>query len=205
MKKLIIFIVVGILIFLIITNKNEYFTNSNQSIQLTDADIINIKKSIDQVANGFFTEAKNNLGESNIKILVESFLKSINSSEQNKEDKFKKEIFVQNIFNDDKISLSENIKQSLYLELFEAQVLGRNLYIVPVRLIAAEKITTNENINKIKSNLFPNLKNISNTLISYILKYYDNTISDIDKKFDTEIISSVQINQLISKNPKLFG
>ena len=199
-----IFIVVGVLIFIIITTKNEFFANTNQPIQLTNAELTNIKKSIDGIADSFFTESKNKLGETNIKILVESFIKTTKSSEQNKKEQYEKDVFVQNIFNDDKIALTENIKQSLYLELYEAHVLDRNLYIIPIRLIAAEKIINNENIKKIKENLYPNLKTISKTFISYLLKYYDNTVSDNEKKIDSNIVSLEQINQLIKKNPKLL-
>ncbi len=200
-----IFIVVGILVFIIITTKNEFFANTTKSIELTNAELSNIKKSIDGIADSFFTEAKNKLGETNIKILVESFIKTTKSSEQNKKEQFEKDVFVQNIFNDEKIALTENIKQSLYLELYEAHVLDRNLHIIPIRLIAAEKIINNENIKKIKENLYPNLKTISKTFISYLLKYYDNTVSDNEQKFDSNIISLEQINQLIKKNPKLFS
>jgi hypothetical protein len=205
MKRLMIFIVVGILVFIIITTKNEFFANTTKSIELTNAELSNIKKSIDGIADSFFTEAKNKLGETNIKILVESFIKTTKSSEQNKKEQFEKDVFVQNIFNDEKIALTENIKQSLYLELYEAHVLDRNLHIIPIRLIAAEKIINNENIKKIKENLYPNLKTISKTFISYLLKYYDNTVSDNEQKFDSNIISLEQINQLIKKNPKLFS
>lgn len=204
MKRLVIFIVVGILIFLIITSKTEFFSDTTQDIELTNAELANIKKSIDDIANTYFTEAKNKLGETNIKILVESFMKTTKSSEENKKEQFEQDMFVQNIFNDEKIALSENIKQSLYLELFEAYVLDRNLYIIPIRLIAIEYITNDENIKKIKENLFPNLKKISKTFILYILKYYDNSASEDNQKFDPNIVSLEQINQLINKNPKLF-
>jgi hypothetical protein len=204
MKRLIIFIVVGILIFTIITTKNEFFASSSPIIELTSAELTNIKKSIDGIANTYFTEAKNKLGETNIKILVESFIKTTKSLEENKKELFEKDVFVQNILNDEKIALTENIKQSLYLELFEAYVLDRNLNIIPIRLIAVEKIINDENIKKIKENLFPNLKNISKTFISYMLKYYDNTVLEDNLKFDTNIVSLEQINQLIKKNPKLL-
>lgn len=203
MKRLILFIVVGVIIFIIFTNKNEFFTNSSQLIKLTNVELVNIKSSIDKIANVYFTEAKKKLGETNIKILVESFIKTTKSSDQDKKKQFEEDIFVQNIFNDEQISLSKNIKQSLYLELFEAYVLNRDLYIIPIRLIAAEQIINDENIKKIKENLFPNLINISKTLISYILKYYDNTVSD-DQKFDSTIVSLEQINKLIQTNPTLF-
>ena len=204
MKRLIIFIVASILIFIIITTKSDFFANTTQPIELTSAELTNIKKSIDGIANTYFIEAKNKLGDTNIKILVESFIKTTKSLEENKKEQFEKDIFVQNILNDEKIALSENIKQSLYLELFEAHVLDRNLYIIPIRLIAVEKISNDENIKKIKENLFPNLKNTSKTFISYMLKYYDNTVLDDNLKFDTNIVSLEQINQLIKNNPKLL-
>jgi hypothetical protein len=37
-----------------------------------------------------------------------------------------------------------------------------------------------------------------------MLKYYDNTVFEENLKFDTNIVSLEQINQLIKKNPKLF-
>ena len=144
------------------------------------------------------------MGDTNIKILVESFIKTTKSLEENKKEQFEKDIFVQNILNDEKIALTENIKQSLYLEFFEAHVLDRNLYIIPIRLIAVEQILNDENIKKIKESLFPNLKNTSKTFISYMLKYYDNTVLEDNLKFDSTIASLEQINQLIKKNPKLL-
>jgi len=204
MKRLIIFIVASILIFIIITTKSDFFANTTQQIELTIAELTNIKKSIDGIANTYFTEAKNKLGDTNIKILVESFIKTTKSLEENKKEQFEKDIFVQNILNDEKIALTENIKQSLYLEFFEAHVLDRNLYIIPIRLIAVEQILNDENIKKIKESLFPNLKNTSKTFISYMLKYYDNTVLEDNLKFDSTIASLEQINQLIKKNPKLL-
>ena len=202
MTKKIIFIIVIILILIIVTYKNEFFTNSTNSIELSNADLINIKKSIDQVAAPFFIEAKNNLGDTNIKLLIDSFIKITESPDENKKDLFNNHAFVDNIFKT--VSLSENFKQSLYLELFEAYVLDRNLYIIPIRLIAIDKITNGENIKKIKDNLYTHLQNISDTFILYMIKYYDYLPSEIDKRFDPSIISLDAINQLITKNPKLI-
>lgn len=210
MTKKIIFIIVIILILIIITYKNEFFTNSTNStdstkpIQLSDADLSNIKKSIDDIAAPLFIEAKNNLGDENIKILIDSFIKITELPDENKKDSFNKNAFVHNIFIDKTISLSENFKQSLYLELFEAYVLGRNLNIIPIRLIASEKITNVENIKKIKDKLYTHLQNISDTFILLILKYYDYLPAEIDKRFDSSIISRDEINNLIAKNPILI-
>jgi hypothetical protein len=199
MKNTLILIIVGIILFIIITNKYELFSDSTQQIQLTEFELSNIKKSIDSVADIFFTNAKNTLTENNIKILIDSFTKATNKEQ------FDKNIFVQNIFNDEKLELTENFKQSLYLELLEAHVMEKNLNNIAIRLIATEKITNNENIKKIKDNLLPNLKKISKIFILYLLKYYDNTVSNDKPKFDPDVVSLNQINQLINKNPKLFA
>ena len=180
MKRFIIFIVVGILIFMLFSGRNEYFSNSSQNIELNIADLTNIKKSVDQVANQHFIEAKKRLGENNIKLLIDTFHKTNKSDESDKKALFIKDIFVQNIFSDDKLQLSENFKQSLYLELFEAHVLDRNLEIIPVRLIAIEKITTDDNINKIREQLFPHLKKINKIFILYLSIYSSYLLLLID-------------------------
>ncbi len=198
MKNNVILIAIGIVLFIMITNKYEFFSDSAQPFQLTEFELTNIKKSIDSVANALFTYTKNILGDNNIKILVDAFLKATNREQ------FDQNIFVQNILNTEKLELSENFKQSLYLELLEARVLGKNLNNIPIRLIAGEKITNVENLKKIKENLLPNLKKINKIFILYLLKYYDNTTDPDKPRFDSSIVSLEQINQLISKNPKLF-
>lgn len=206
MNKFIIFIVLGcILLYFIMINNNEFFGNSNSPIELTDADLEYIKNSIDKVADNIFTEAKNNLGEKNIKQLIDSFLKTTESTKENKKNLFDEDIFVQNILNNENIHLSNNFKQSLYLELLEAYAFNKKLEIIPVRLIATEIITNEENLNKIIEGLptYTRLKNISKTLILYLLKYYDNTVSSDKSKYDSDMMSLEQINKLIIKNKNL--
>ncbi len=208
MKKILTFIVLGVIIIFIMGTGKEFFTdsvNSTSTVVLSVADLENIKKSIDDVANELFIDASKKLGDTNIKILIESFIKTTQSDDSNKKNQFEKNVFVQNILNDEKLSLSENVKQSLYLELYEAHVLNRNLNVVPIRLLATEKITNEENTKKIKEKLFPHLKKINKILILYFLKYYDNTGDSNKSRFDTGIISIEQINKLVERNPKLFS
>ncbi len=176
MKRTICFIILGILILLIVLNKTELFANT--SIKLVERDLYLIKNAIDKVADLEYINSTQRIGKNYLKIIIETFNNRDESKtfEEQKE-AFKTNSFIVAIFSDSNLNLTDNFKQSLFMELFEAQLLKRNLEMVPLRLYSSEKITSDENMNKIKEKLQnPELaKTITKFFISYMLKFYDNS------------------------------
>ena len=119
--------------------------------------------------------------------------------------------FVQIIFNDEKLGLSDNFKQSLFMELSEARLLNRNIKMVPLRLYTNAKIISKGNLLKITNN-FKNieLRKISTFFISYLLKYYDmskpqHSQNDKILRFDNSLPKINEFNSLISKSKLFFN
>ena len=204
MNKTIVFVIIGVIIFLLIISKTESFANSSSDKELSLIELENIKASVDKVADGEFLEAKNKIGENNLKILIDAFKSSQEKPSAERKSGFDSNIFVKNIFSDNTINFSNDFKQSIYLELFEASVLNRNLNMVPLRLLATDKIISADGMKKIGDNLLPKVKSITTIFVSYLLKYYDNSKSKEESRFDNDMISLEQINNLIKKNPNLF-
>ena len=204
MNKTIGILIIGIIIFLIIISKTESFANADSDKQLSLIELENIKASVDKVADGEFLDAKNKFGENNLKILIEAFKTSQEKPSAERKSDFDSNVFVQNIFSDNRINISNTFKQSIYLELFEASVLNRNLYMVPLRLVATDKIISDDGMKKIANNLLPRVKNITTIFVSYLLKYYDNSKPKDEPRFDSDMITLEQINNLIKKKPNLF-
>ena len=152
------------------------------------------------------------IGENYLKIIIEAFHKSLkkNSIEEQKKI-FESDSFIQIIFSDEKLGLSDNFKQSLFMELSEARLLNRNIKMVPLRLYTNAKIISKGNLLKITNN-FKNieLRKISTFFISYLLKYYDmskpqHSQNDKILRFDNSLPKINEFNSLISKSKLFFN
>ena len=170
-----------------------------------------IKDAIDKVAYNEYYHALEKIGENNIKIIIDTFKESIKKdSMQEQKKNFESNIFIITIFTNEEIGLSDNFKQSLFIELSEANLLDRNINMIPLRLYASEKIVSKENMEKIINKLNNiELKKITSFFILYLLKYYD--ISQPNHKENEKILRFTketptlnEINELIKKRPSVF-
>lgn len=209
MKKIVLIVIFCIILLAIFCNKTESFTNT--IIKLIDHDFYQIKDAIDQVAYNEYYNALNKIGENNIKIIIDTFKESIKKdSMQEQKNAFESNIFIKSIFKDEAINLSDNFKQSLFIELREANLFDRNLNMIPLRLYVSEKIVSKENMKKIIDKLNNiELKKITSFFILYLLKYYD--ISQPNHKQNEKILRFTketptidEINSTIQKNPSVF-
>ena len=213
MKKTIIFIIFGIILLFITCNKNELFANTTFS--LVEHDMYQIKDAIDKVAYLQYIDAVKKIGENYVKIIIDAFKKSVekNSMKENSMEEQKKlfesNSFIRAIFTNEKIDLSDNFKQSLFMELNEAHILNRNIDMVPLRLYSTEKIISKEGMKKLTENLQNlELKKISNFFVLYLLKYYDISKPPHNKnekilRFESSTPTHDEINSII-KTSKLF-
>ncbi len=175
MKRTICFIILGILILLIVLNKTELFANT--SIKLVERDLYLIKNAIDKVADLEYINSAQRISKNYLRIIIEAFNRSQESKSFEEQKKaFEENSFIVAIFSDRNLNLTASFKQELFTDLVEAYLFKRNLEMVPIRLIASDNITSNENMNKIKENLQnPQLKTITKFFIKYMLKFYDNS------------------------------
>ena len=170
-----------------------------------------IKDSIDKVAFKEYLDAIDKIGENYIKIIIDTFKKSLDKNNM-KEQKasFESNSFIQAIFTNEKLALTDNFKQSLFMELSEAHLLNRNINMVPLRLFATDKIISKDGMNKITDNLQNiQLKKITTFFILYLLKYYDMTQPQHNKndkilRFEKDSPSHEEINLLITKSNLFF-
>lgn len=204
-------IIFCVVIFAVLCNKKELFTNTS-SIVLSEHDMYQILDSINNVAYEEYLDATKKIGENYLKIIIEAFHKSLkkNSIEEQKK-MFESDSFIQIIFSDEKLGLSDNFKQSLFMELSEARLLNRNIKMVPLRLYTNAKIISKGNLLKITNN-FKNieLRKISTFFISYLLKYYDmskpqHSKNDKILRFDNSLPKINEFNSLISKSKLFFN
>ena len=208
--KITTIIIFCVVLFAVLCNKKELFTNTS-SIVLSEHDMYQILDSINNVAIKEYLDATKKIGENYIKIIIDAFNKSLkkNSIEEQKK-MFESDSFVQIIFNDEKLGLSDNFKQSLFMELSEARLLNRNINMVPLRLYTNAKIISKENLQKITDNLLNvNLKKISRFFISYLLKYYDMSKPQHKKnekilRFESSLPTLNEFNSLIRKSNLFF-
>lgn len=204
-------IIFCIVLFAVFCNKKkELFTNSTK-IELSEHDMYQIKDAIDKVAYKEYLEAINKIGENYIKIIIDAFNKSLKNNNIEEQRKlFESDSFIQVIFNDEKLGLSDHIKQSLFMELSEARLLNRNIKMVPLRLYSNSKIISKENLQKITENIQNiQLKKITKFFISYLLKYYDISKPRHNKnekilRFENTLPSYKEFNALISKSNLFF-
>jgi hypothetical protein len=204
-------IIFCIVLFAVFCNKKkELFTNSSK-IELSEHDMYQIKDAIDKVAYKEYLEAINKIGENYIKIIIDAFNKSLKNNNIEEQRKlFESDSFIQVIFNDEKLGLSDHIKQSLFMELSEARLLNRNIKMVPLRLYSNSKIISKENLQKITENIQNiQLKKITKFFISYLLKYYDISKPRHNKnekilRFENTLPSYKEFNALISKSNLFF-
>lgn len=193
MKKTICFITLGILILLLAFYKTELFANT--SLKLVERDLYLIKNAIDTIADQEYNNSLDRIGKNYLKIIIEAFNKrDENKTIEEQRKAFESNSFIVVIFSDKNLNLTDNFKQSLFTELVEAKLFDRNLQMVPLRLHSSDRITSDENMNKIKEKLQnPELaKTITKFFISYILKFYDNSQSQ--KKFETSTPTFEDIN-----------
>lgn len=204
-------IIFCVVIFAVLCNKKELFTNTS-SIVLSEHDMYQILDSINNVAYEEYLDATKKIGENYLKIIIDAFHKSLkkNSIEEQKKI-FESDSFIQIIFSDEKLGLSDNFKQSLFMELSEARLLNRNIKMVPLRLYTNAKIISKGNLLKITNN-FKNieLRKISTFFISYLLKYYDmskpqHSKNDKILRFDNSLPKINEFNSLISKSKLFFN
>jgi len=204
-------IIFCVVIFSVLCNKKELFNNTS-SIVLSEQDMYQILDSINNVAYEEYLDATKKIGENYLKIIIEAFHKSLkkNSIEEQKKI-FESDSFIQIIFSDEKLGLSDNFKQSLFMELSEARLLNRNIKMVPLRLYTNAKIISKGNLLKITNN-FKNieLRKISTFFISYLLKYYDmskpqHSQNDKILRFDNSLPKINEFNSLISKSKLFFN
>jgi hypothetical protein len=204
-------IIFCIVLFAVFCNKKkELFTNSS-SIVLSEHDMYQIKDAINKVANYEYLDAIKKIGENYIKIIIDAFYKSLKeTSIEKQKNLFEADSFIQVIFNDEKLGLSDHFKQSLFMELSEARLLNRNIKMVPLRLYSNSKILSKENLKKITENIQNiQLKKISKFFISYLLKYYDISRPQHNKndkilRFENSLPSFKEFNSLISKSNLFF-
>jgi hypothetical protein len=209
MKKIIIIVIFCIVLLSVLCNKTELFANT--TINLVDHDMYQIKDSIDKVAFKEYLDAIDKIGENYIKIIIDTFKKSLDKNNM-KEQKasFESNSFIQAIFTNEKLALTDNFKQSLFMELSEAHLLNRNINMVPLRLFATDKIISKDGMNKITDNLQNiQLKKITTFFILYLLKYYDMTQPQHNKndkilRFEKDSPSHEEINLLITKSNLFF-
>jgi hypothetical protein len=205
-------IIFCIVLFAVFCNKKkELFTNSS-SIVLSEHDMYQIKDAIDKVALKEYLDAINKIGENYIKIIIDAFNKSLKENSIEKQKKlFESDSFIQVIFNDEKLGLDNNYKQSLFMELSEARLLNRNVKMVPIRLYSNSKIISKENLQKITENIQNiQLKKITKFFILYLLKYYDISKPQHNKndkilRFENSLPSFKEFNSLISKSNLFFN
>lgn len=210
MKKTIVFIILGIILLCVVLNKTESFANSSTELSLIELE--NIKASIDKIADTEFSNAKNQIKENNIKILIDAFKESQNKkdtdgkdlSAEKKKDDFNSNVFVQNVLSDNRLGLSSSFKDDIYINLLEASVFDRNINMIPLSLIATEKITSDEGMKKIGENLLPRVANITKTFVSYLLKHYDNSKPREQSRFNNSMITLDEIKNIIKNKPGLF-
>jgi len=210
MKKIIIIVIFCIVLLSVLCNKTELFANT--TINLVDHDMYQIKDSIDKVAFKEYLDAIDKIGENYIKIIIDAFNKSLKNNNIEEQRKlFESDSFIQIIFSDEKLGLSDNFKQSLFMELSEARLLNRNIKMVPLRLYTNAKIISKGNLLKITNN-FKNieLRKISTFFISYLLKYYDmskpqHSQNDKILRFDNSLPKINEFNSLISKSKLFFN
>lgn len=210
MKKTIIYTILALVFLLITFNKTEKFTNTN--ISLVDYDMYQIKEAIDKVAYNEYLNAINNIGENYIKIIIDAFNTSLKEkSIQEQKKVFESNSFIQAIFTNKTLNLSDNFKQSLFIELSEAQLLNRNINMVPLRLYSSDNIVSKNNITKISENLQNiQLKKINSFFILFLLKYYDITQplhikNEKILRFDKGTPSFEEINSMIIKSNLFFA
>jgi len=208
MKKITLIIIFCIVLLSVLCNKKELF--SNTTINLVEHDMYQIKDSINKIAYDEYINAVNKIGESYIKIIIDTFNKSIEQKTiQEQKTAFESNSFIQAIFTNETLNLTNNFKQSLFMELSEAHLLNRNINMVPLRLYATDKITSQENMKKISDNIQNiQLKKITTFFILYLLKYYDITEplhnqNDKILRFDKDTPTHEKINSLI-KTSNLF-
>ncbi len=213
MRKTVIYVILALVFLLITFNKTEKFTdtNTNTSINLVEYDMYQIKDAIDKVAYNEYINAINKIKKDHIKIIIDAFNTSLKEkSIQEQKKVFESNSFIQSIFTNEKLELSDNFKQSLFIELSEAQLLNRNIEMVPLRLYAIDKIVSRQSIKKISENLQKiQLKKINSFFISFLLKYYDITQPLHAKneeilRFDKGTPSFEEINSMIKKSNLFF-
>ena len=209
MKKIVLIVIFCIVLLAIFCNKTELFTNT--TINLIDHDMYQIKDAIDQVAYKEYYDALNKIGENNIKIIIDTYKESIKKdSMQEQKNTFESNIFIKSIFKNEKLGLSDNFRQSLFIELSEANLLDRNINMIPLRLYASDKIVSKENMEKIIEKLNNiELKKITSFFILYLLKYYDISQPNHNKnekilRFVKETPTYEEINSLIKKKSTIF-
>ena len=205
-------IIFCIVLFAVFCNKKkELFTNSS-SIVLSEHDMYQIKDTINKVAYNEYLDAINKIGENYLKIINDAFHKSLKETSIEKQRTlFESDSFIQVIFNDEKLGLSDHYKQSLFMELSEAKLLNRNVKMVPLRLYSNSKIISKENLQKITENIQNiQLKKITKFFILYLLKYYDisrpqHNENDKILRFENSLPSFKEFNSLISKSNLFFN
>jgi len=209
MKKIVLIVIFCIVLLAVFCNKTELF--SNTTIKLIDHDLYQIKDAIDKVAYKEYYDALNKIGENNIKIIIDAYKDSIKKdSMKEQKNAFESNIFIKSIFQNEEIRLSDNFKQSLFIELSEANLLDRNINMIPLRLYASEKIVSKENMEKIINKLNNiELKKITSFFILYLLKYYDISQPNHNEnekilRFTKETPTINEINELIQKRSSVF-
>jgi len=209
MKKIVLIVIFCIVLLAVFCNKTELFTNT--TVKLIDHDLYQIKDAIDKIAYVEYYNALNKIGENNIKIIIDTFKESTKKDSMTEaKNAFESNIFIKSIFQNEEIGLSDNFKQSLFLELSEANLLDRNIKMIPLRLYATEKIVSKENMTKIINHLNNiELKKITSFFILYLLKYYDISQPNHNQnekilRFTKETPTIDEINSLILKKPLVF-
>lgn len=209
MKKITLIVILCIVLLSVLCNKKELF--SNTTINLVEHDMYQIKDSIDKIAYNEYINAVNKIGENYIKIIIDTFNKSVEQKTiQEQKTAFESNSFIQAIFTNEQLGLSDNFKQSLFIELSEAHFFNRNINMVPLRLYATDKITSKENMKKISDNIQNiQLKKITTFFILYLLKYYDITKpkhnqNDKILRFEKDTPTHEEINSLIKKSNLFF-
>jgi len=201
--KVIKIIVFCIILLVFICNKLELFTNLSPKI-LSEYDMHQIKKAIDNVAYNEYLNAQTKIGNNYMKIIIDAFNESLVKKNVEKQKKaFESDELIKVIFNDEKLDLSKKFKESLFMEMDEAYLLNRNINMVPLRLYSENNIISKKNYKRITEKILSlEFKNISDFFILYLLKFYD--ISQKKTRFDRSLPTINELNKKIVDNLSLF-
>jgi len=180
MKKIIVFIIFGIILLFVITNKTETFADT--ITQLTDEDMYQLKQAIDKVADKEYLNAKNQIGTTYLEMIISIFgSRNKDVSIEKQKEAFNSYSVISAFYKNESLSLSENFKQSLFTDLVAAVAINNTLdtdklkhklLMVPLRLYSSDKITSNENMKKIRD---ASKLNVSDFFVKYLLEFYDNS------------------------------
>jgi len=166
MRKLLIYVLIGLVIYLIASKCKEVFTNTeNNTVNLTDENYSNIKNVLKSIIDKEYLNAQGLIIPKINKQIIEEYRKN-----KNNKDEFNAKL--NQIL--DQVKMDETLKMGMFNDLMEDELFGRDMETTIIRKIAISEIIENidvKSFNESNQKLFNDKVPVG--LISILLKYYD--------------------------------